>query len=136
MTRLILTIAVILSSMLPALADETHEALVKRWYSGLATADRTTFNDILADDAKVILEDIDAIQTKDEFLGSLDEWKNAVRGATVRHRIGSTENGTITVFVCYQFPGNTTYMREIFNFRGAKIIESAQSSVGGACEGF
>lgn len=136
MTRLILTIAVILSLIFPALADDAPEALVERWYAGLATADRATFNDLLADDAKVILEDIDAIQTKEEFLGSLDEWKNAVRGATVRHRIGNTENGTITVFVCYQFPSNTAYTREIFNFRGTKIIESAQSSVGEACEGF
>lgn len=136
MARLIFTIAVILSLILPALADDTPEALVDRWYAGLANADRATFSDLLSDDAKVILEDIDAIQTKEEFLGSLDEWKNAVRGAKIRHRISNIGDGTITVFVCYQFPSNTTYTREIFNFRGAKIIESAQSSVGEACEGF
>jgi Domain of unknown function (DUF4440) len=136
MTRLIFTIAVILSLIIPALADDAHEILIERWYSGLATADRAVFDELLADDARVILEDIDTIQTKDEFLGSLDEWKNAVRSATVRHRIGHLENGTITVFVCYQFPNNTTYTREIFSFRDAKIIESAQSSVGEACEGF
>ncbi|MBZ9656575.1 nuclear transport factor 2 family protein [Phyllobacterium lublinensis] len=136
MTRLIVTIAVILSLIVPALADDAPEALVDRWYAGLAKADRTTFDDLLADDAKVILEDIDAIQTKEEFLGSLDEWKNAVGSATIRHRISSVGNDTITVFVCYQFPANTTYTREIFSFRGGKIIESAQSSVGEACEGF
>ncbi|ATU90246.1 nuclear transport factor 2 family protein [Phyllobacterium zundukense] len=136
MARLIFTIAVILALIHPALAADTPETLVERWYSGLATADRATFDGLLADDAKIILEDIDAIQTKEEFLDSLDEWKNAVRSATVRHRIASAETDTITVFVCYQFPSNTTYTREIFNFRSGKIIESAQSSVGEACEGF
>ncbi len=81
-----------------------RRALVDRWYAGLANADRATFSELLSDDAKVILEDIDAIQTKEEFLGSLDEWKNAVRGATIRHRISNIGDGTITVFVCYQFP--------------------------------
>lgn len=135
MTRLLFTIAVILALTLPALADDAP-ALLERWYSGLATADRTVFDDLLADDARVILEDIDTVQTKDEFLASLDEWKNAVRGATVRHRIGHSENGMVTVFVCYQFPNTTTYTREIFSFRDAKIIESAQSAIGEACEGF
>ncbi len=136
MTRLFYAIVVILSLAFAAQADPAHEKLVERWYTGLATADRAVFNEILAEDAKVILEDIDAIQTKDEFLASLDEWKNAVLGATVRHRIGSTADNTITVFVCYQFPSNSTYTREIFSFRDAKIIESAQSSIGEACEGF
>ena len=128
MARLISMIAVILLAMCPATADDAHNATIESWYSALGTADRAVFDEILADDAKVILEDIDAIQTKDEFLASLDEWKNAVRGAKVRHRIGGSEGDTTTVFVCYQFPGNTTYTREIFNFRSGKIIESAQSS--------
>jgi ketosteroid isomerase-like protein len=136
MARLLCTIAVILALILTAQADDTQEILIEHWYSALATADRAVFDDLLADDAKVILEDIDTIQTKDEFLDSLNEWKNAVRGATVRHRIASTEDGTVTVFVCYQFPNSMTYTREIFSFRDGKIIESAQSSVGEACEGF
>lgn len=136
MARLILAIAIILSLTYAGRAADNHQRLIQQWYAALATADRAMFDKLLADEAKVILEDIDSIQTKDEFLGSLDEWKNAVRGATLRHRIGNTDNGTVTVFVCYQFPSNATYTREIFNFRGDKIIESAQSSVGEACEGF
>ncbi len=136
MARLILVIAVILLATLPVPADDAQNAIIESWYSALGTADRAVFDKILADDATVILEDIDTIQTKDEFLASLDEWKNAVRNAKVRHRIGGVEGDTMTVFVCYQFPANTTYTREIFNFRNGRIIESAQSSLGGACEGF
>ena len=136
MARLIFMIAVILLTPLPAVADDAHNAIIESWYSALGTADRAVFDRILADDATVILEDIDTIQTKDEFLASLDEWKNAVRSARVRHRIGGVEGDTTTVFVCYQFPANTTYTREIFNFRNGRIIESAQSSLGEACEGF
>ncbi|MDR6631641.1 hypothetical protein J2X72_000412 [Phyllobacterium sp. 1468] len=136
MARLIFMIAVILLTMCPARADDAHNAIIESWYSALGTADRAVFDRILADDATVILEDIDTIQTKKEFLASLDEWKSAVRGARMRHRIGGVEGGTTTVFVCYQFPANTTYTREIFNFRGGRIIESAQSSLGEACEGF
>ena len=136
MARLIFMIAVILLTPLPAVADDAHNAIIESWYSALGTAERVVFDRILADDATVILEDIDTIQTKDEFLASLDEWKNAVRSARVRHRIGGVEGDTTTVFVCYQFPANTTYTREIFNFRNGRIIESAQSSLGEACEGF
>jgi len=136
MARLIFMIAVILLTPLPAVADDAHNAIIESWYSALGTADRAVFDRILADDATVILEDIDTIQTKDHFLASLDEWKNAVRSARVRHRIGNVEGDTTTVFVCYQFPANTTYTREIFNFRNGRIIESAQSSLGEACEGF
>lgn len=136
MARLIFMIAVILLTMCPAAADDAHNAIIENWYSALGTADRAVFDKILADDATVILEDIDTIQTKDEFLASLDEWKSAVSGARVRHRIGGVEGDTTTVFVCYQFPANTTYTREIFNFRSGRIIESAQSSLGEACEGF
>jgi hypothetical protein len=136
MARLIFMIAVILLTMCPAIADDAHNAVIESWYSALGTADRAVFDRILADDATVILEDIDTIQTKSEFLASLDEWKNAVRSARVRHRIGAVEGDTTTVFVCYQFPANTTYTREIFSFHSGRIIESAQSSLGEACEGF
>ncbi|SDP40013.1 SnoaL-like domain-containing protein [Phyllobacterium sp. YR620] len=136
LARLVLAFAFIVSLSFAGRAADSHEQLVEQWYSALATADHPMFDKLLADDARVILEDIDSIQTKDEFLGSLDEWKNAVHGARLRHRIASAGDGTVTVFVCYQFPSNSTYMREIFSFRGEKIIESAQSSVGEACEGF
>ncbi|MBB3236051.1 hypothetical protein [Phyllobacterium endophyticum] len=136
MARFMIMIAVILSVMRPGSADDAHNAIIEAWYSALGTADRSVFDKILADEATVILEDIDTIQTKDEFLASLDEWKNAVHNAKVRHRIGGVEGETTTVFVCYQFPANTTYTREIFNFRNGRVIESAQTSLGGACEGF
>ena len=136
MARLSHAFAVVLLLTCASHAEDAHLRLIERWYAALGSADRAVFDELLADDAKIILEDLDTVQTKAEFLDSLDEWKNAMRGASLRHRIDSAENGTITVYACYQFPNNAAYMREIFSFRDAKIIESAQGSIGEACEGF
>jgi len=136
MARLVFAFAIMFALTCNGRAEDANSRLVERWYAALANADRAVFDELLADDAKIILEDLDTVQTKAEFLDSLDEWKNAMRGTALRHRIDRTENGTITVFACYQFPNNAAYMREVFSFRGGRIIENAQSSIGEACEGF
>ena len=136
MARLLFAFAIMFALSCDGRAEDANLQLVERWYAALAKADRSVFDELLADDARIILEDLDTVQTKAEFLDSLDEWKNAMRGTSLRHRVGSTERGTITVFACYQFPNNAAYMREIFSFRGGRIIENAQSSIGEACEGF
>ncbi|QND51073.1 nuclear transport factor 2 family protein [Phyllobacterium sp. 628] len=136
MLRLFLTIAMLLALAMPSMADDTAEALVERWYAALIAADRAQFNDLLTNDATIVLEDIELEQNKQEFLNSLGEWENAAKGATIRHRFGAMENGKLTAFVCYQFPESTTYTRELFTFRDGKVSGSTQGSLGETCEGF
>lgn len=79
MLRLFLTIAMLLALAMPSMADDTAEALVERWYAALIAADRAQFNDLLTNDATIVLEDIELEQNKQEFLNSLGEWENAAK---------------------------------------------------------
>ncbi|MBA8899948.1 nuclear transport factor 2 family protein [Phyllobacterium sp. P30BS-XVII] len=136
MQKLAIVFALLLSFAVPSFAEDTPEVLVERWYKALDTANRSEFADLLTDDAIIVLEDQEIEQTKREFLGSLDEWEHAVKGTTIKHRLGGMENGKLTMFVCYEFPDNTTYSREIFSFRNGKISASAQGAISETCEGF
>ncbi|MGC4034130.1 MAG: hypothetical protein QM754_20815 [Tepidisphaeraceae bacterium] len=59
----------------------------------MLVADRTELSDLLADDARIRLDDIGIEQSKQEFIASMDEWQGAVSGAAIRHRIEKTEGG-------------------------------------------
>jgi hypothetical protein len=115
---------------------ESEKALVERWYAALEKIDRGSFADILSDKAKITLGDLDIIQTKAEFITSLDEWEDAMRGAAIRHAIDSDADGLITVSVCYKFPDNEALGREVFAFEGGKIVGSEQETIADTCESF
>ena len=136
MKKLILALALSLLPVLPALGSEAENALVERWYTALEKIDRAAFGNLLADSAKVTLGDLDIIQTKAEFIVSLDEWQDAMKGATIRHAVDSDEEGLITVSVCYKFSDNESLTREVFAFEGGKIISSEQETIADTCESF
>lgn len=120
--------------LLPARADEN--AVIDRWYSALLAADRISLAGMLADDARIRLQDVDTEQDKQQFLASMDAWKGAVSGATIRHRIESTENGLVSVVVCYDFPGNDLLTREVFALTDERITASSQATIAENCDGF
>jgi hypothetical protein len=74
-----LAAAALLFSIVSARADDG--ALIGRWYAALLVADRTELSDLLADDVRIKLDDLGVVQTKQEFIASIDEWKGAVAGA-------------------------------------------------------
>src|SRR6186713_3038629 len=102
--------AVLTLTLSPARADDG--ALIDRWYSALLVADRTELSDLLADDVRIKLDDLGVVQSKQEFIASIDEWKGAVAGAAIRHRIEKSEAGVTTVIACYDFPNNDMLMQE------------------------
>lgn len=136
MKKLILALVLSLLPLMPALGSEAENALVERWYTALEKIDRAAFGDLLADSAKVTLGDLDIIQTKAEFIASLDEWQDAMKGATIRHAVDNDEEGLITVSVCYKFSDNESLTREVFAFEGGKIISSEQETIADTCESF
>ncbi len=115
---------------------EAEKALVERWYTALGAVNRAEFADILSEKAKITLGDLDIIQTKAEFITSLDEWEDAMKGATIRHENDSDAEGLITVSVCYKFPDNEALGREVFAFEGGKVISSEQETIAESCESF
>ena len=55
MQRLLIAITLLLSLVVPSLAEDTPETLVERWYKALMTADRAEFANLLTDDATIVL---------------------------------------------------------------------------------
>ena len=105
-------------------------------YRPLVFGDRTSLAELLSDDARIRLHDIGVEQTKPEFIASMDEWRGAVAGATIRHRIEKAETGLVTVIVCYDFPGNDLLTRESFALSGSRITASSQETIAESCSGY
>ena len=128
--------AVVLYVLMLGSARADDNAVIGRWYSALLVADRGQFADMLANDARIRLQDVDTEQNKQQFLASMDEWQGAVSGANIRHRIESAENGLVTVVVCYDFPGNDLLTREVFALTDERITASSQATIAENCDGF
>ncbi|RWQ65926.1 nuclear transport factor 2 family protein [Mesorhizobium sp.] len=126
--------AALLFSIVSARADDG--ALIGRWYAALLVADRTELSDLLADDVRIKLDDLGVVQTKQEFIASIDEWKGAVAGAEIRHRIEKTEGGVTTVIACYDFPKNDMLMQETFAITDNQITASSQAAIAENCDGY
>ena len=130
----VFTAAALLIAIAAARADDG--AIISRWYSALLVADRTEIADLLADDVRIKLEDLGVVQSKQEFIASLDEWKGAVAGAAIRHRIEKSEGGVTTVIACYDFPDNDMLMQETFAVADNRITASSQAAVAENCEAY
>jgi hypothetical protein len=130
----VFTAAALLIAIVAARADDG--AIISRWYSALLIADRTELADLLADDVRIKLDDLGIVQSKQEFIASLDEWKGAVAGAAIRHRIEKSEGGVTTVIACYDFPDNDMLMQETFAVTDNRITASSQAAIAENCEGY
>ena len=130
----VFTAAALLIAIVAARADDG--AVISRWYSALLVADRTELADLLADDVRIKLDDLGIVQSKQEFIASLDEWKGAVAGAAIRHRIEKSEGGVTTVIACYDFPGNDMLMQETFAVTDNRITASSQAAIAENCEAY
>lgn len=130
----VFTAAALLVAIIAARADDG--AIISRWYSALLVADRTELADLLADDVRIKLDDLGVVQSKQEFITSLDEWKGAVAGAAIRHRIEKSQGGVTTVIACYDFPDNDMLMQETFAVTNNRITASSQAAIAENCEGY
>lgn len=119
-----------------AFAGEAEKTTIEGWYKALSSVDRAAIGALLADDARITLGDLDIEQNKAEFIASLDEWEDAMRGSTLRHAIQSDTGGLVTVLVCYTFADNETLTREVFGLSGGLIRTSEQETVSDSCAGF
>jgi ketosteroid isomerase-like protein len=118
----------------PAFADSTE--LMERWYAALMKPDRAVLMGMLSPDAQITLEDLDLTQNRDEFIQSMDEWEESVKGATEQHKLDSEVDGVVTMLVCYRFPDNQLLVRETFTVTGDIITGSTQATVAETCDDF
>jgi hypothetical protein len=133
MMRRLLALALFLALAPAASAEDGRAAVIEKWYTALAAIDRGAFETLLADNAAITLEDLDVEQTKREFIDSLDEWEEAMQGASIKHRISEETPGNVTVAVCYIFPGNESLTREVFTIDGGKVTRSVQTTITDSC---
>jgi hypothetical protein len=121
-------------AMLPTTTYASLETdILERWYALLGKADATGLDGLLASRAKIKLDDLGTTQTKAEFLQSMDGWREAIDGGTIRFRIDSTAAGRATALVCYRFKSNDLLTREVFLMVRGLITRSEQSKVGDDC---
>ena len=128
-----IAIAFIFSASFPASADET---VIQRWYEALLAVDRVGLSAVLAEDARIRLDDLGIEQTKAEFIASMDEWQGAVAGAQIRHKVEAAQGKMTTVVACYDFPQNDILMRETFSISDGLITENTQATVAEDCASY
>jgi hypothetical protein len=126
-------IAFIFLTSFPASADEP---VIQRWYEALLAVDREGLSAVLAEDARIRLDDLGIEQTKAEFIASMDEWQGAVAGAQIRHKVEAAQGKTTTVVACYDFPENDILMRETFSISDGLITENTQATVAEDCASY
>ncbi len=118
---------------------QLHLSILDLWYAALYDVNRVTIAGLLAEEASMRLDDRGIVQTKAEYLASLDEWEDIVASADFAWQLDATlpadANGA-TALVCYQFPDNEVLIRERFSFSSGKIVESVQATVSDSCDSF
>jgi hypothetical protein len=129
-----LAVALLLLSAVAAQSDDA--AVIDRWYAALLKTDRAALGELLSDDARINLTDLGVVQTKQEFISSMDEWESAVAGGKIRHRIAKSEGGVVTVIACYDFPANDMLMQETFALSGEHITATSQAAMAETCDAY
>lgn len=111
---------------------------VQAWYQALGDVDRKGLDSMLAEGARIELRDLGIVQTKGEFLDSLDAWAEANRDAEILTRPGKNtgDADAASVEVCYRFPSNEALFKETFRLEGEQIIESVQEQMAESCGEF
>lgn len=111
-------------------------AIIDRWYDALLKSDRTVLGELLSEDARISLTDLGIVQTKQEFISSMDEWESAVAGGKISHRIAKSEGGVVTVIACYDFPANDMLTQETFALSGEHITATSQAAIAETCDAY
>lgn len=128
-------LVIALAFSLPAHASLETDVL-NRWFAMLERGDAAGLSGLIASNAKIQLDDLGATQTKAEFLASMDEWSEAIKGGSIRYKVEGTAGGSATALVCYHFLSNDKLMREKFRFVSGRITYVQQSDVAKSCDGF
>lgn len=132
----LLALAFLIIASTQSFAGETEKTTIGSWYAALAGVNRVEITNLLSDKAKITLGDLDIEQNKSEFIASLDEWEDAMKGSSIKSAIESDVDGVLTVLVCYKFPDNEALGREVFTFEAGKILNSNQETIAESCDEF
>ena len=133
--RILALVAALFSALTPSLAAGNDDTIT-RWYSMLVAANEDGLASLLADKAVIKLDDIGITQNKVEFLGTMGEWRIAIAGGGIRHKVEKTDGDVTTVLACYDFAENDILIRETFQIDGGLITENTQARVAEDCSAY
>jgi SnoaL-like domain len=119
-----------------ARAQEPTPPPVAKWYEALRAADRDAFAALIADDGEIELRYSGLVQSRDEFIRSLDDWAQIAKEATILTRQVSGTGASAVVEVCYRFPDAEKTNRETFTLDGDKITRVVEEVASAGCPGF
>jgi len=122
-------------SVRPATAQELPAPVIG-WFEALRTADGKAFEVLLAEGAEIDLRYLGVVQTRAEFIESLDAWGDAIKGGEVLTRAVSAGPQQVVVDVCYRFPSNQKVNRETFSIADQKVTRLVQEETAQDCSAF
>lgn len=117
-------------------AQELTPAPVAKWYEALRAADRNGFAALIADGGEIDLRYSGLVQSRDEFIRSLDDWEQLAKEGKILTRQVSSSGTQAVVEVCYRFPDAEKMNRETFTLDGEKIKRVVQELAAAGCPGF
>jgi hypothetical protein len=116
--------------------NDARQGVVEKWYTALGSADQAAIDGLLGEAARIELQDLDIVQTKAEFMESMDSWSEAAVGLELRYRIVAEDAAMIETLACYDFPDNDILMQEQFVIADGKVTGSVQKTVAEDCSTF
>ena len=102
--RILALVAALFSALTPSLAAGNDDTIT-RWYSMLVAANEDGLASLLADKAVIDIQDVGIKQDKAEFLGTLGEWRIAIAGGGIRHKVEKAD-GDVTTAATFNLQGN------------------------------
>jgi hypothetical protein len=109
---------------------------VQAWFVALTKVNHPGFKKLIAEGTKIELRDLGIVQTREEFLDSLDEWDEATKDAILMTQLLSSKDGTDILEVCYRFKNNEQLNRETYTYSDSLITSVIQELIGTECKGF
>lgn len=133
-----LVFLVLLSASTNVFADNAQGKILTLWYQALSSVDHDVISNLLSDEAVIELQDYDIVQSKSEFISSLDSWEDAIEGGSIKFRMKDniSSDKTTTAIVCYTFSSNQLMTEETFKFSDEKIMNSVQATIAEDCNDF
>ena len=134
--RSALAALLLLASPAQAVEELQMSLEVREWFKALSQVSPRRFRNIISENAKIELRDLGIVQTREEFLESLDAWNDATKGAILLTQVVSSQGGIDVVEVCYRFTSNEQLNRETYTYASGRIVAVVQEKIGDACTGF
>lgn len=110
-----------------------YHALAVAADAGADNMKAATVGALMLSSARIELTDLDLVQTRDDFVGSLIELDDALAGTRITHRIEARDSASMSVLVCYEFKSNMVLNRELLTFENNLIGLVVQTPIADNC---